>query len=497
LADSQRDPFTYATLKAHFLASWHVFQYSFYPPSLPISAHKMHQMAFAGTLTAVLAMVGALTRRRGARFGLSTYLIVALVTTGTPLTWLVFHVVPGFDVFRPYSRLLMFSSFATAVLGGLGLDVLIQTWHASWSKRFAAWPPRRSVGFASGVATLIIALTALQLMTYGRKINPPFAERKPENFYPAVPLIRALQDQSPRHGWPARVMPLATQDIAEGWTHPMLFAAQPLVHAIDSAIGYDSVVPRRTSVMMRILAGQEAKIAAATGMPAAYVPVFYPSETRYDLAERMGITLLVTPPNFDEKRWKNLKSMVPVTKIYDARDGKIYRIDGSRAGPRLLYEAEIVEATDTALFRFIDKAFPFESKVLLERAEIERVGLKAASDVGSGPGEMLAATRTLNGATIRARSKTPAWLVMAETWEPGWTATVNDKPAAVARGNYVQRVVRVPAGESTIQLTYRPPAWSVSLSLTAVGWLTGLIGLGCLARARRSKAKEPARLVRR
>jgi hypothetical protein len=409
-------------------------------------------------------------------------MIVALVATGTPLTWLVFHFVPGFDIFRPYSRLLMFSSFATTVLGGLGLDFLMQKWRESWSKTFVTWQPRRSDQLAIGLATIVITITAFQLIDYGRKINPPFAQRKPENLYPAVPLIRALQEQNQTDEWPVRVLPIALMDRREGWARPMLFAAQPLVHSIDSAIGYDSVMPQRASVLIRILAGGNPKIAATTGLPSAYVPIFYPSKTRYYLAERMGITSLVTLPHFDERRWDTRESMVPVTKIYAAEDGKIFHIDGSDASPRLVYEAEIVDTADTALFRFIDKAFPFKRKVVLEHSEIERVGLNVEPAVGSGPGDIIAATRTLNGAIIRAHSETPGWLVIADTWAPGWTATINGKPAEVLRGNYSQRVLQLPAGKSTIRLAYRPPGWRVGISLTTVGWLMGLIGLGILRR---------------
>src|SRR5690606_27083453 len=138
----------------------------------------------------------------------------------TPLTWLVFHVAPGFDIFRPYSRLLMFSSFATAVLGGLGLDFLMQKWRESWRKTSIPWQPRRSDPLAVGLATIVIAVTAFQLIDYGRKINPPFAPRKPDNLYRAVPLIRALQEQNQTDTWPVRVLPIATMDIREGWTRP-------------------------------------------------------------------------------------------------------------------------------------------------------------------------------------------------------------------------------------------------------------------------------------
>lgn len=68
-------------------------------------------------------------------------------------------------------------------------------------------------------------------------------------------------------------------------------------------------------------------------------------------------------------------------------------------------------------------------------------------------------------------------LVISETWYPGWSVTVNGKPAPLYRANLAFQAVAVPAGESDVTLTYRLNYWTVSavISLMALLAAVGLI----------------------
>ncbi len=55
-------------------------------------------------------------------------------------------------------------------------------------------------------------------------------------------------------------------------------------------------------------------------------------------------------------------------------------------------------------------------------------------------------------------TRAPGLLVVADTWMPGWTATVDGRPVPVLRGNYAQRVITLPEpGRHEIILEYHPP----------------------------------------
>jgi len=61
-----------------------------------------------------------------------------------------------------------------------------------------------------------------------------------------------------------------------------------------------------------------------------------------------------------------------------------------------------------------------------------------------------------NRVTIRAALDAPGYLVLSDTWYPGWRATVNGEPADILRANYAFRAVWLEAGERVVEMTYHP-----------------------------------------
>jgi len=66
-------------------------------------------------------------------------------------------------------------------------------------------------------------------------------------------------------------------------------------------------------------------------------------------------------------------------------------------------------------------------------------------------------------------------LVLSETHYPGWQATVDSQSAPIFRADYVLRTVPVPAGEHTVELTFRPLTFIIGAIITALTLLTVLI----------------------
>lgn len=81
---------------------------------------------------------------------------------------------------------------------------------------------------------------------------------------------------------------------------------------------------------------------------------------------------------------------------------------------------------------------------------------------------------------VSVRSDGPGWLLLLDSWYPGWRAEVNGAPEAVRRGDYAFRAVPVPAGESTVRFRYVPFwAWiglfcaGLSAAGLALAWRRG------------------------
>lgn len=82
---------------------------------------------------------------------------------------------------------------------------------------------------------------------------------------------------------------------------------------------------------------------------------------------------------------------------------------------------------------------------------------------------------------IRVRADEDAWLVVAATHYPGWSAQIDGAPAAMERANLAFRAVRVPAGEHIVTLNYAP-GWLLPAALTSLAGLAGLAAFFAIAR---------------
>ncbi len=78
-------------------------------------------------------------------------------------------------------------------------------------------------------------------------------------------------------------------------------------------------------------------------------------------------------------------------------------------------------------------------------------------------------------ATLHVTAPAPAYLVLADAWYPGWTATVNGEPAPIFRSNLIFRALPVPAGESAVEFRFEPQIWRAALYIGLSLWIIALL----------------------
>lgn len=86
---------------------------------------------------------------------------------------------------------------------------------------------------------------------------------------------------------------------------------------------------------------------------------------------------------------------------------------------------------------------------------------------------------------ISARMKCRGLVLLADTWFPGWQATVDGKPTGIYEAYGVIRAVEVPSGNHLIIMRYRP----LSVILGGFMTLAGVAGLLCLAYLHRNRER--------
>ena len=90
---------------------------------------------------------------------------------------------------------------------------------------------------------------------------------------------------------------------------------------------------------------------------------------------------------------------------------------------------------------------------------------------------------------VEVDAGTPAYLVLADTFDPGWSATIDGRTAPIRPAFAGFRAVFVPPGTHRVVFAYEPAGFRTGLILTAIG----LIGvLACLAWPRPVAEPDPA-----
>ena len=78
---------------------------------------------------------------------------------------------------------------------------------------------------------------------------------------------------------------------------------------------------------------------------------------------------------------------------------------------------------------------------------------------------------------VEVDAKTPAYLVLADTFDPGWSATLDGRPAPIRPAFAAFRALYVEKGPHRVVFTYEPAGFRAGLALTIAGLVGVLAGL--------------------
>lgn len=113
--------------------------------------------------------------------------------------------------------------------------------------------------------------------------------------------------------------------------------------------------------------------------------------------------------------------------------------------------------------RYVDNANQEMAALEFLSPEFEAVADKSMEKIlgkaseGSPDDSIVETSYAPNRLTYKSKTSTPRVAVFSEIYFPwGWEATIDGKPAEIARVNYVLRAIAVPAGEHEIVMTFDP-----------------------------------------
>jgi uncharacterized membrane protein YfhO len=81
------------------------------------------------------------------------------------------------------------------------------------------------------------------------------------------------------------------------------------------------------------------------------------------------------------------------------------------------------------------------------------------------------------GNRIEVRAEGPGLLVVAESWDPGWSARVDGAPAGVLRVNQAQLGIPLGPGTHRVFLRHRPAGFAAGVALALLAAAAGAASL--------------------
>lgn len=444
-------------------------------------------------------------------FFLILLVIAALLAMGrfTPLYRLVVQYLPGFALFRVPARWLVAVNLSLAVLAGAGLDRLL-----------ARRPARRTlvtmlaVGLVLLAGLLLIRLFQADLLLWSNRLDDSSLKLVAAfltKSFQLHPLYRErwLLGQIPLLCIPAVL--LATNIIIFGLLlalyslrklSPSAFALLiVLAVSVDLTIaGGTTINPTKPADWWWQLSGGARFVLNNTG-PARVFPLgmgseelavshlgqYFPSVYRVQSAGGHGSSLML-------ERY--------TTFLHQAHPVQAIRLTGVRYVLAVGHMGADVASTFPIAYGD-DNSVVYENKDPLPRAFIVHRAVLAGSpeealsyfqslnldprqavvlEWEGAPPPSLPADPPASGSAAKITGQHPqqvqittsaaadGYLVLLDTYYPGWQATIDGRPTPIYRANYIGRAVFVPAGQHTVRFVYRPRSFwlGAGLSLLAV-----------------------------
>jgi hypothetical protein len=341
-------------------------------------------------------------------------------------------------VFEKLSSLRSLASpvIAKQLVIALLAGVLVSLWAWLGKKRW-------SVAFA----VLLTGLLGYDLITFGWGYNTLVEQKE---VFPSTPSIEFLRRQT----GPFRVV----SDTGHGL---YVNALQPF--GIQEIGGYASVYPERVNKLMSAI---EYGPSALIGMRFDRWVMF--SNVQHPLFDLLNVRYVLTAPNSPLP--PNLKF-----KLVFAGDLLVY--ENLAVFPRAFAVHRPVQFVDAeSIISYMNSGqFNPSREVVLEEAQ--PAAMVAAAAAATAPSRVDVTSYDNDRIDLTAAMSAPGWVVLSDSFFPGWKAEIDGQPARILRADCALRAVAVPGGSHKILFTYRPSALSTGRALCAVGLLLCCAGM--------------------
>ncbi len=389
----------------------------------------------------------------------------------TPIYPFLYRTVPGFNLFQGPARWLVVTVVTLCALAGFGMQHFLDRGVS-----------RKAAGrliFLGGALSL--AGLAASFVLRGRA----------ETFGPATLRLGALlllagwlfRSDLRKIKWSAALVVIVVLDLVTAH-YALNPALSPEIYQAENpsaaAIAADGSIGRVFTFAQdeeQIKFGKYLAHETASGKQ--QFDSFGPNDLAYWLGERAAllpnaamIDGLPSANNFDSLivgRYQNLLDQIEKMPLDQALPVLSRMHVGYLVSPRELDLPIVARTPDTVIYR---------NASVLPRAWIA----PAASDLSSvsdvAPESVIQSlTDSGNAVTIRASSSQDGWLILADTFYPGWQAALDGAPVEIHIANTAFRAIRFPAGTHTVEFRYEPRSMLIGQLISLVSLAIIVVGL--------------------
>jgi hypothetical protein len=176
-------------------------------------------------------------------------------------------------------------------------------------------------------------------------------------------------------------------------------------------------------------------------------------------------------------------------------DGKQLEIcENGSVLPRafVVHRAEVLPSEQAVLERLLDDDFDPSRAVILEEDPSSAIDRAISSESDLHGAEIV--TYSPDRVVIEADLKADGFLVLSDTYYPGWEALVDGREAKIYQADYLFRAISVEQGNHIIEFRYRPRSFRIGLMISLLSGAI-LCGGGAILflarrRARRAQGSE-------
>ncbi len=154
-------------------------------------------------------------------------------------------------------------------------------------------------------------------------------------------------------------------------------------------------------------------------------------------------------------------------------DVKVYELEGALGRVFVIGRARIIPDDEKAIAAIADWSFDPRRELILSE------GRPLSGPINVGEAHILADTP--EEVVIEATLSAPGYLVLNDTFYPGWRATVDGRAAPILRANFLFRAVALTPGQHVVVFSYRPKTLRQGALLSMAGILVviplGIVGV--------------------